>query len=298
LYRYVDGAVVRAAAGPPEHQGVPWPELADPHATTASWQTWLEQIWQIPGFATAVATASPDLAARVGRICAGQPTPQPTVRRAVLAVLRYLLRARTRATPFGLFAGVEAARISAAPSLRAGNAHRTTTRTDAAWIRSLLEHLEGRGELRSHLVLLASDLASERDGYLVLEHRPHGASNGAPVHVQIRATAPVRAALVSAGAPIHWADLAGKLSADFPTAPRDVIDNLLAGLVQQRFLLTHLRPAMTAPDRSQPCSSRQSRRERTRSPPCCARSRRRWRGTTPPPTRRRPAPSAHGRRPR
>ncbi|WP_307795380.1 lantibiotic dehydratase [Actinacidiphila acididurans] len=248
LYRYVDGAVVRATAWSDEYQGVPWPELLDPHSATASWQTWLEQVWQIPGFATAVATASPDLAAQVGRICAGPSMPQPTVRRAVLAVLRYLLRARTRATPFGLFAGVEAARISAAPSLRAGNAHRTTTRTDAAWITSLIEHLEAGGELRSHLVLLANDLASEHDGHLGLEHRPHGASDGAPVQVQIRATAPVRAALDSARTPVRWTDLTEKLSADFPTAPRDVIDNLLAGLVQQRFLLTNLRPAMTAPD--------------------------------------------------
>lgn len=249
MYRYVDAAVVRAAACHPERLAESWPELTGPRASAASWQNWLQRIWHITDFATAVEAASPDLASRVGQICAGRTLPDPTVRRTVLSVLRYLLRAHTRATPFGLLAGVEAARIGAAPALRVGSGHRTMTRTDAAWTTALIEYLEERSELRPRLVLLATDLAVENDGHLVIEHRSRGASDGAPVPVvQIRATGPVRAALDHARAPIQWADLTEKLSADFPAAPHNVIDNLLAGLVKQRFLITSLRPAMTAPD--------------------------------------------------
>lgn len=170
------------------------------------------------------------------------------MRRTVLAMMRYLLRARTRATPFGLFAGVAATRVSTFPSLQVGTEHQAADRPDAAWTTVLMDRLEELSALRPHLMLLASSLAVERDGYVVIEHRPRGASDGAPDHVQIRVTGPVRAALDSARTPILWSDLTEKLSASFPTAPLAAIEKLLAGLVRQRFLITSLRPAMTATD--------------------------------------------------
>ncbi|WP_329343797.1 lantibiotic dehydratase [Streptomyces sp. NBC_01352] len=247
MYRYVDAAVVRAAAWNPDCQVV-WPELTGPSANTASWRTWLQQAWQTADFAAAVTAASSDLASRVDQICAGQSFPDPAVRRTVLAMMRYLLRARTRATPFGLFAGVAATRVSTFPSLQVGTEHQAADRPDAAWTTVLMDRLEELSALRPHLMLLASSLAVERDGYVVIEHRPRGASDGAPDHVQIRVTGPVRAALDSARTPILWSDLTEKLSASFPTAPLAAIEKLLAGLVRQRFLITSLRPAMTATD--------------------------------------------------
>lgn len=245
MYEYVDAAVVRAPVG--LDGPVPWPELADPHATAASWKTWLQQVWQIGGFAAAVEVASPDLARQVGQICAGRPVPDHTVRRTVLSVLRYLLRASGRATPFGLFAGVAPARIGAAPALRVGTGHRTMTRPAAAWTTALIERMEDRRELRPSLMLVANDLVVERDGRLVLEHRPGGANNEAPVQVRIRATTPTRVALDNARDPILWADLADKMSAIFRGVSRDAIDQVLAVLVAQRFLITGLRPATTVP---------------------------------------------------
>jgi hypothetical protein len=247
VYRYVDAAVVRAAAWSPDRQVI-WPELTGPSANTASWRVWLRQTWQAADFAAAVKAASPDLASRVDQVCAGQSLPDPAVRRTVLSVLRYLLRARTRATPFGLFAGVAAARIGAAPALRVGTGHQAAARPDAAWTTALIDRFEEHSGLQPHLMLLASSLIVERDGHLVIEHRPRGARDGAPEHVQIRVTGPVREALDSARTPILLSDLAAKLSASFPTAPLAAIEKLLAGLVRQRFLVTSLRPAMTATD--------------------------------------------------
>ncbi|MER7793517.1 lantibiotic dehydratase [Streptomyces sp. NPDC097640] len=245
MYRYVDAAVIRASAWSPDRQVV-WPELTGPSANTVSWRAWLHQTWQTEDFAAAITAASPDLASRVNQVCAGQSLPDPAVRRTVLAVLRYLLRARTRATPFGLFAGVAAARVGAAPALRVGTGHQVAARPNAAWITALIDRFEEHSELRPHLMLLASSLAIERDGYVVIEHRPRGARDSAPEHVQIRVTGPVREALDGARTPILWSDLAAKLSTSFPTAPPAAIQKLLAGLVGQRFLITSLRPAMTA----------------------------------------------------
>nr|WP_202424668.1 lantibiotic dehydratase [Streptomyces sp. HUCO-GS316] len=239
--------MVRAAVLDSESQGV-WPVLTGPSANTASWREWLQQTWKATAFATAVKAASPDLASRVEQVCAGQPLPDPAVRRTVLSVLRYLLRARTRATPFGLFAGVAAARIGAAPALRIGTGHQATARPDATWTTALIDRFEENSGLRPHLMLLTSSLVVERDGYVVIEHRPRGTRNGASEHVQIRATGPVHNALDGARTPILWSDLTAKLSASFPTAPLAAIEKLLAGLVRQRFLITSLRPAMTDAD--------------------------------------------------
>ncbi|MYZ35409.1 MULTISPECIES: lantibiotic dehydratase, partial [unclassified Streptomyces] len=209
---------------------------------------WLQQTWQAPDFAAAVTAASPDLTSRVEQICAGRLLLATTVRRTVLAVLRYLLRARTRATPFGLFAGAAAARIGTAPALHVGTGHHIVARPDGARSTVLVDRFEQHPALRPHLMLLASSLAVERDGHVVIEHRPSGTADGGPEHVHVRATAPVREALDGARTPILWNDLAAKLSISFPSAPPAAIDKLIAGLVKQRVLLTSLRPAMTVTD--------------------------------------------------
>ncbi len=49
--------------------------------------------------------ASPSLAAAVAMILRGDPVPAQKAARAALALARYVVRLRGRATPFGLFAG-------------------------------------------------------------------------------------------------------------------------------------------------------------------------------------------------
>ncbi|MGW1208876.1 lantibiotic dehydratase [Streptomyces sp. NPDC002499] len=247
MYRHVDAAVVRAAVWRPDHPTV-WPDLVGPSAHKESWRAWLQQLWQVTDFATAVEFSSPDLARRVHQICDGEPVPELAVRRAVFSVLRYLLRARSRATPFGLFAGVQAARTGATPLLRADIGHQAVTRPDAVWTAALVDRLEEHRQLRPRLTLLASSLAFERDGRLMIEHRASSANGGDPVHVGIRATGPVRMAMEGARGPILWAVLAETLSAGFPDASATASENLLANLVRQRFLITGLRPAVTASD--------------------------------------------------
>ncbi|MFF3157965.1 lantibiotic dehydratase [Streptomyces sp. NPDC057910] len=245
MYRYVDAALVRAAAWSPGQPAV-WPDLTGRSANPDSWRVWVQWTWQDKDFVAAVTAASPDLASRVEQVCAGRPLPDPAIRRMVLAVLRYLLRSRTRATPFGLFAGVASARVGVTPALRVGTGHRATARPDAAWINTVVDRFEEHGGVQPCLMLLTSALAVERDGYVVIEHRPRKARDGATEHVQIRVTGPVREALDGARAPILWDNLAAKLAASFPAAPPAVVRKLIADLVAQRFLVTSLRPPMTA----------------------------------------------------
>lgn len=243
MYRHVDAALIRAAAGHPEPAG--WPTLVGTAAGPASWRAWAHQTWQKPEFANAVTAASPDLARQVEQLSAGHPVPDSAVRRTVLAVLRYLLRARTRATPFGLFAGVTAARIGAVATLRTGSAHHSAGRADAEHSAALVDRFERHPVLQPHLMLLTSTLVVERDDHAVIEHRPSGKRALGPENVRIRLTGPVREALDGARTPIRWGDLMAKLATDFPGAPAVTINTLLASLVRQQFLLTNLRPAMT-----------------------------------------------------
>lgn len=192
--------------------------------------------------------ASPDLARQVARICAGDGVPEAEVRRAVLPVVRYLLRGTGRATPFGLLAGVAPACVGSCAAIRTGTGHKAVARADAAWLASVTETLEADDDLLARLTVVTSNLIQDRDRHLVISHRPSESAGKAPELVRVRATRPVRAALETARSPILTADLIAKLAAEFPSVTADVITRLVARLVGQRLLITSLRAPVTSPD--------------------------------------------------
>lgn len=248
MYEYLDAVVVRAAVWPVDKTPRSWPELSGKAAKSDSWRQWLRETMRIPGFLAALEQASPVLTHRVWEICEGREVSEPSMRRAVLSVMRYLLRVSGRATPFGLFAGVAPARIAALPTAHVGSAHRAVTKVDAVWLARVIDRLEAESVLRPRLKVTANNLVFERDGRLVLEHRPSGATRDQPTHVSVRATAPIRTAMSLSRCPIQLGKLAEKLAADFPGVSAAVIDRLLADLVAQHLLVTSLRPPMTAAD--------------------------------------------------
>ncbi|WP_326599221.1 lantibiotic dehydratase [Streptomyces sp. NBC_01803] len=248
MYQFLDAAMVRAVAWPPGHPIPSWPDLVGEADAAESWRPWLEQALRIPGFAAALEQATPVLARRVRDICAGRELPENAVRKAVMAVMRYVLRASGRATPFGLFAGVAPVEVAETTAVRLGTRHRAIAGPTAEWLTAVIERLEAEPALQPHLTVQAHALVVKRDGHLVLEHRSSGPSGGAPAHVRVRASTPVASAMDAARSPILLADLAGKLASEFPGVPADVIARLLAGLVDQRFLVTSLRPPMTTAD--------------------------------------------------
>src|SRR4051794_34289983 len=60
------------------------------------------RLWDDPRFQVAMAVATPSLSAALHR----SPTSEPERARVRGKLLRYMIRAATRPTPFGLFAGV------------------------------------------------------------------------------------------------------------------------------------------------------------------------------------------------
>ncbi|MGH3792871.1 MAG: lantibiotic dehydratase, partial [Pseudonocardiaceae bacterium] len=128
-FRCVDAAVIRVAVQGSNPELPPWPDLT---GTTADhvreWRRWLRLVWQQDALVEAIEVVSPVLARRVEDVC-GEGVQQPRrVRRVVESVIRYLLRMTSRATPFGLFAGVAAVRIGSAASVQWGEQNHLVAR--------------------------------------------------------------------------------------------------------------------------------------------------------------------------
>ncbi len=250
LYRFVDAAVVRAAVLPLGAKVPPWPDLTGSTGEhVAQWRRWLEQVWEQDVVVAAVEVASPVLARRVRELCDGAGSARQ-VRRAVVSIVRYLLRMTSRATPFGLFAGVAPVRFGPKLQLRDGEDHHAVARVDTEWLASVITRLELCPELRRRLPVMLNNLAFVRDGRLVVgcQRQAGASSRAAPAEVSVRHTRAVEIVMHAAEGPIRLGDLAGKLATDFPDRPDSVINGMLAGLLAQRILVTSLRPTMTTTD--------------------------------------------------
>ncbi|MFI8928255.1 lantibiotic dehydratase [Streptomyces sp. NPDC053474] len=253
MYRYVDAAVLRAAAHPDLWSLPPWPDLADGgRGDVEQWRRWLTHVLADGHLAEAVEIASPPLADAVRAVCEGRTVRVRQVRRTVLSVVRYLLRARHRATPFGTFAGIAPARFGSTLTARWGNQHQAVAHPDAVWLADIIARLEACPELLRRLPVMADSTAFIRGSSLVVpcQQPAHGSSAAlaSSAEVSVRYTRAVETATQAAQSPILVGDLAGKLAVDYPDATADVIGRLLSDLVGLRILLTSLRPPMTATD--------------------------------------------------
>ncbi|MFX4294306.1 lantibiotic dehydratase [Streptomyces bohaiensis] len=242
------GAMLRATTDP---GGLELPrelDLNDP----ASAHEWLGRLWEREELREALDAASPALRKRVDEILAGERRDARRVRRAALSVATYLLRWRSRATPFGLFAGIAPAHVGAEPSVRWGTKHRQVSRPDAAWPTDMVARLHACGELLEQLPVVANNTVRMRGDRLVAQGPP-GADDGAsllgPLEVSVRRTPPTVAALgTAAQGPIRFGKLRDALAARFPEAPPARIASMLRGLVEQNFLVTSLHAPMTETD--------------------------------------------------
>ena len=263
MYGFTGGGTVRMSARPAHEAG----GCPDPgRAPEIELRGWLEQVWGDSTFADAVELASPALATGVRESLAAGRSPCPrTVRRTVVSVLRYRLRSTSRATPFGLFAGVATLDVGKATTVRVGDAHRAAARVDHRWIAALVEQIERRAGAVGEVPVVVDGRAVVRDGRLVLTATPPGpiGTAGAPPdsaaggaaggatgyrEVSVRYTTPVAAAVRRAREPVTRAALCAGLAAEFPAAPSGAVDGLIAALVREGFLVGALHPPMTVPD--------------------------------------------------
>ncbi len=249
-YRHAGALLVRATTHP---DSLPLPEPPDPSSPTddapAQGLAWLARVWQHDEVRQVVEAASPVLFQQTCAALAGRPDARRT-HRLVRSLVLYLLRWRGRATPFGLFAGVAPARIGGLAVARWADNHRAVARADALWLGAVIGHLEQHPSLLERLPVVANHAAVVRGEWLVVPGQPPESRPGvfAPLEVAVRHAGPVRAAMAAADEPIKFADLAKRLTVEYPGAAAEQITAMLAGLVTRHALLTSLRAPMTVPD--------------------------------------------------
>lgn len=262
MYRVIDAVMVRTAAQSLSGERCPVPRLdtvseqsAAPESSAAGVQAaasareWLRLTWQEP-LASAIELAAPDLADRIHTVLGdNRPAPPREMRRLVRSVQRYAVRARGRATPFGLFAGVGVARFGAGAVYRS-RPWRAAARVDGEWLHAIIDSLERFPGLHPHLSVVAHDTVFERDDRLVLPYPTRTArSDRGDAEVSVRLTAPVAIVMRAATAqPLPVLDALSLVAAEFPATGEDVIRTLLDSLIGQGFLTTNLRPPHTTTD--------------------------------------------------
>jgi thiopeptide-type bacteriocin biosynthesis protein len=252
LYRVAGPGVVRVAEPIPGLAALAWPDFGAEGEESERWCQWLREAWACAPFAAAVQTASPVLARQIAQVCAGGDLPARQARSAVLSLMRYRLRLVSRATPFGLFAGVGPAQPGTALTVHEDpTRHRMVARVDTAWLFDVLDQLEGVPGVLDVLPVRANDLAFVRDGRLVLPFEGPRAGSDTEVptaETSVRCTQAVAAVMKAAAGPVLVGTLAAQLGTEFPAAPAQVLRDMLSTLVERRFLLSGLRPPSTELD--------------------------------------------------
>lgn len=251
MFRSVDAAVLRAAVLPAGFVLPPWPDLTGEAAgQVEAWGDWLARVWACEPVAEAIEVASPVLARRVAEACDGRRLEARQMRRMVVSVARYLSRMTSRATPFGLFAGVAPARIGAGLDLRWGSGDRVVARVDAVWLAEMLTRLEQCTELLHRLPVVLNNLAFVRGGRLVVPCQQHAdeSGRGTPAEVSVRHTRAVETVIRAARSLILVAGLIDTLTKEFPDTAESVIAGLVGELVARRVLIGSLHASMGETD--------------------------------------------------
>ena len=248
MYSFAGGATLRRSARPSNDDTTACPDIAN--ATDGELLAWVEQTWRDPSFAAAVELASPALAAQVLALLA---TPHPctrTVRRIAMSSLRYRLRCTSRATPFGLFAGIAVLQVDdSAAAASIGGAHRAVARVDHRWITKVVDEAMQSRDFARGMPVVVDGRAIVRDGRLVLADAASSSASGAGAReVSVRLTAPVAATLRRALEPVARCELIDGLAAEFPAATPRAVDGMVTALLSQGFLVGALHPPMTVTD--------------------------------------------------
>lgn len=197
---------------------------------------------QNPWLRTAILLASPSLMAAYERT-----TDKPRRRAGTEnKIRRYLARACSRPTPFGLFAGVAMVHLADATDLAlASTAPALHARPDMEWLLKLILELEKQPSVRRNLRVVANASAFVHGSRVILTERAFGGGDTAGTRVSIKATGVVQRILSLTSKPICYADLVNQLVQDYSKDRLGRIEALLDELFDQTILLTELRPPLT-----------------------------------------------------
>ncbi|WP_437086995.1 lantibiotic dehydratase [Streptomyces sp. enrichment culture] len=243
MYEALDAALLRATARPLTDALPPWPDLAQDDVP--AWTAWITEVWSDEAASAAIEVASPLLADAVRGVISGKVARPRPVRRAVASLMRYLLRSRYRATPFGLFAGPAPIRTGASGHARWGAHHRIDVRADAEWLAAAIASLENIPGILQLLPVVADPTHVIRGAKVTVPHQP---GKDGPAEKTMRRTKAIETILALAASPITVAEIIDKLHGDYPTTPVEIVENTVRGLISHRIILTSLRAPMTCDD--------------------------------------------------
>jgi lantibiotic biosynthesis protein len=205
-----------------------------------------ERLWALvadPRVWQALHAASPSLTGRLAQM-GDRPLADKAIERVHSTLLRYLTRMSSRATPYGLFAGVALGTFEEASSigLAADPVLRTRTRSDTEWLAAITERLESDEALRNELPVRPNDLLYRSAGRAILAGGPAAGAQS----VSMRITGAMELALCLAGDDITYGELVAELERRFPRVDRDSIRRMVGQLWDQRVLIADLCAPMTS----------------------------------------------------
>ncbi|MEH6374234.1 lantibiotic dehydratase [Streptomyces sp. KLMMK] len=265
-------AMVRLPLLPAAHLSKTWSGAPSAAADGEDGRDWPEdwprvlagRLWSDARLREAVRISSPALAASADRLLSGRITGAARRRRVALALTRYAVRAAGRPTPFGLLAGVCAARFGDTADVRIGEDHRRAVQPDGAWLAAFLSSLERDADILCRLRLVVNDQCHVRGNRLVLptgRRTPADAGSDAGSEAgplpagpsgfrekSVRLTKAVEEVLRAAVTPVTGGELLDALVRSFGEQHRDAALSVIRALTAQEFLVSGLRPALLAPD--------------------------------------------------
>jgi len=115
----------------------------------------------------------------------------------------------------------------------------------AGWLADVIAHLEACPSVLTRLPVMTNTALMFRGNRVIV---PYRASQAGAAEVSLRSSAPIRAALAAASAPVTVEDLAGKILAEFPGTDPVAVREMLTGLVSCGALITSLHAPGTATD--------------------------------------------------
>lgn len=182
------------------------------------------------------------LASRQAGALVTRASQEPLSGRGAVTVRSYTLRAQTRPTPHGVFAGATIARFSGNTGRRGltmGEGHRARTVPDPGWLEAVAAQVLDDPDVLPLLTLSASNLVVRRGGRL--EHEQPAEPGTAGVQrVTVRATDATILIMDVCAAGAQWSTVIDAVSRKWPAAPETLIRSMILELVRRGFLLTDL----------------------------------------------------------